>query len=190
MRPLWANRLRLPVPRSAATAPIRWREGAIDRALRELLHGRESWPTGTEFGTAGRRPPYQAIARSPGEHACWAHSHAGHCEARRWIGVPEAITPGGGGGAAPFTRDRSAMLARHDACCSSVAGACRTPGGHASLIAQGNTGKESRMSVGHGTRSSGFCAAVLGCLPCERRSPNCSGSSIRLFRPRSGPGVQ
>jgi hypothetical protein len=62
-------------PQRRATAPIRWSDEAIDRALAELLQGRESWPTGTEFATAGRRPLYQAIARSPGGHDRWARRY-------------------------------------------------------------------------------------------------------------------
>jgi hypothetical protein len=74
-RPLWAKRLGLPVPRGAATTPLRWSDEAIDRALRDLLQGRESWPTGTEFTSAGRRALYQAIGRSPGGHDRWARRY-------------------------------------------------------------------------------------------------------------------
>jgi hypothetical protein len=67
------------VPDGAATAPIRWSDGAIDRALGELLRGRESCPTGTEFATAGYRPLHQAIGRFPGGHDRWARRYGLPC---------------------------------------------------------------------------------------------------------------
>ena len=38
----WAQRLGVPVPPKHVTTPLRWSDEAIDRALRELLQGRQS----------------------------------------------------------------------------------------------------------------------------------------------------
>jgi hypothetical protein len=154
-RPLWAKRLGLAVPRGAATAPLRWSDEAIDRALGVLLQGRESWPTGTEFATAGCRPLYQAIARSPGGHDCWARRYGlprptsrraqaareAHARRRaraqatakaapRAIGfAPETITPSGGGGAGPSRESDSGCLGQSDYRCSSEGAVARRSSG-------------------------------------------------------------
>jgi hypothetical protein len=74
-RPYWAKRLGIPVPRHRATAPLRWSEEAIDRALKELLEGRDTWPTAKEFADAGLWGLYQIIGRSPGSHERWARRY-------------------------------------------------------------------------------------------------------------------
>lgn len=62
------------LPRYAGL-PIRWSDEAIDRALSDLLDGRDSWPTWTEFVAADLNRLYQAISRSPGGHDAWARRY-------------------------------------------------------------------------------------------------------------------
>jgi hypothetical protein len=67
-----AKKLGLRVLPSYARLPILWSDQAIERALNDLLEGRDSWPTWTEFVAADLNRLYQAISRSPGGHDAWA----------------------------------------------------------------------------------------------------------------------
>jgi hypothetical protein len=87
-------------PDGAATAPIRWSDEAIDRALGELLQGLESWPTGTEVATAGSSALVLGDREVP-----WR---------ARPLGAPLRAAPphqqtrlGGAGGACPEARSRA-----------------------------------------------------------------------------------
>jgi DNA invertase Pin-like site-specific DNA recombinase len=67
-----AKKLGLRVLPRYARLPILWSDEAIERALSDLLEGRDSWPTWTEFVAADLNRLYQAISRSPGGHDAWA----------------------------------------------------------------------------------------------------------------------
>jgi hypothetical protein len=70
-----AKKLGLRVRPRYARLPIRWSDEAIARALSDLLDGRDSWPTWTEFVAADLNRLYQAISRSPGGHDGWARRY-------------------------------------------------------------------------------------------------------------------
>jgi DNA invertase Pin-like site-specific DNA recombinase len=73
-RRLLARKLGLRLPRQGARVPTRWTDEAIECALREMLRGRNTWPTWKDFRASRRHHLYQAI-RCHGGHDRWARRY-------------------------------------------------------------------------------------------------------------------